>query len=115
MRRYRARRAAAVTRDLDLIEGYLFETYQQLGDDLESSSERAAVRIDEALSYMRTFEGHPHRGTEHPEIRPGIRTVTSSKFIFYFEIDEPASEVRILAVFFGGVDHRRQIMDRLRH
>jgi hypothetical protein len=25
------------------------------------------------------------------------------------------SEVRVLAVFFGGVDHRQQILDRLRH
>ena len=115
MRRYRVRRAAAVTRDLDLIEDYLVETYQALGDDMESSTERAAIRIDGALAYMRTFETHPHRGTEHPEIRPGIRTVTSNTFIFYFDIDEPLSEVRILAVFFGGVDHRRQILDRLRH
>jgi hypothetical protein len=34
-------------------------------------------------------------------------------FVFYFEIDEPSSEVGILAIFFGGADHRR-IMDRLR-
>ncbi|HXP97404.1 MAG TPA: hypothetical protein VN809_11880 [Telmatospirillum sp.] len=115
MRRYRVRRAANVTHDLDLIEGYLVQVYQDLGDDLESAVERAASRIDEALAYMRTFEDHPHRGTEHPEIRSDIRTVTCKRFIFYFEIDEPLSEVRVLAVFFGGVDHRQQILDRLRH
>jgi len=115
VRRYRVRRAAAITRDLDLIEDYLVESYRQLGDDLESSTERAANRIGDVLAYMRTFESHPHRGTEHPDIRSGIRTVTSSKFIFYFEIDEPSSEVRMLAVFFGSVDHRWQILDRLRH
>lgn len=114
MRRHRVRRAADVTRDLDLIEGYLVQVYQDLGEDLENAAGRAAARIGEALAYMRTFEVHPHRGTEHPEIRPGIRTVTSKRFIFYFEIDESLSEVRILAVFFGGVDHRRQILDRLR-
>ena len=75
---------------------------------------RAAARIGAALTYMRTFDGHPYRGTEHPEIRSGIRTVTSKRFVFYFEIDEPLSEVRILAVFFSGVDHRQQILDRLR-
>ncbi|WP_431860891.1 type II toxin-antitoxin system RelE/ParE family toxin [Azospirillum sp.] len=115
MRHYRVRRAAGVARDLDLIEGYLFQVYQDLGDDPGSSSERAATRIGEALAYMRTFETHPHRGSEHPEIAAGVRTVTSSRFIFYSEIDEPLSEVRILAIFFGGVDHRRQILDRLRH
>ncbi|MEA2776871.1 MAG: toxin ParE1/3/4, partial [Acetobacteraceae bacterium] len=62
---------------------------------------------------MRTFAAHPHCGTEHPKIRPGIRTVTNMSFVFYFEIDEPSSEVGILAIFFGGADHRR-IMDRLR-
>jgi plasmid stabilization system protein ParE len=115
VRRYRVRRAANVTHDLDLIEGYLVQVYQDLGDDLESAMEQAASRIDQALAYMRTFEDHPYRGTEHPEIRSDTRTVTSKRFIFYFEIDEPLSEVRILAVFFGGVDHRQQILDRLRH
>lgn len=115
MRRYRVRRAADVTRDLDLVEGYLAQVYQDLGDDPESATGRAAMRIGEALAYMRTFEIRPHRGTEHPEIRSGIRTVTDKSFIFYFEIDEPRLEVRILAVFFGGADHRRQIQDRLQH
>jgi plasmid stabilization system protein ParE len=63
---------------------------------------------------MRTFSTHPHRGTEHPDIRSGLRTVTNKNFVFYFEIDEVASEVRILATFFGGADHGRQVMDRLR-
>ena len=115
MRRYRVRRAADVTRDLDLIEEYLVQVYQDLGDDPGSATERATARINGALAYLRTFEEHPYRGSEHPEIGSGIRTVTSKRVVFYFEIDEPLSEVRILAVFFGGIDHRRQILDRLRH
>ena len=114
MRRYRVSRAADVTRDLDLIEEDLVRAYQEFGDDLEHAAERAGVRVDEALVYMRTFATHPHRGTEQPKIRPGIRTVTNKGFVFYFEIDELASEVRILATFFGGADHRRQILDRFR-
>jgi plasmid stabilization system protein ParE len=112
--RYRVRRAADVTRDLDLIEDHLVKSYQNFGDDLAYAIGRAAVRIDDALAYMRTFETYPHRGTEHPRIRTGLRTVTNRNFIFYFEIDEPSAEVRILAVFFGGADHRQQIMERLR-
>jgi plasmid stabilization system protein ParE len=115
VQRYRVRRAADVTRDLDLIEDHLVQVYQDLGEELGDATERAAVRIGEALQYMRSFETHPYRGTEHPHIRSGLRTVTSKSFIFYFEIEEPSAEVRILAVFFGGADHRRQIMDRLRH
>lgn len=115
MRVYRVRRAAGVARDLDLIEDYLAEAYQGFGDDPASATARAALRVEEALLYLRSFETHPHRGTERPEIRPGVRTVTSNRFIVYFEIDEPKAEVRMLAVFFGGIDYTRQIMDRLRH
>jgi plasmid stabilization system protein ParE len=115
VRRYRVRLAADVTRDLDLIEEHLVRAYQEFGDDLEHAVERAVTCIEEALAHMRTFEAHPHRGTEHLKIRPGIRAVTSKSFVFYFEIDEPSSEVRILAAFFGGADHRWQIQDRLRH
>lgn len=113
MRRYRVLRAASVLRDLDLIEDHLFEAYRSLGDDADSAALRAAARIDEAIGYLRSFERHPHRGTEHPDIRTGIRTVTSNRFLVYFEIDEEQSVVKILAVFFGGMDHRRQIMERL--
>jgi len=77
VRRYRVRRAADVTRDLDLIEDHLVKTYQEFGEDFESAVERAAARIGDALVYMRTFVTHPHRGTEHPKIRPGIRTVAN--------------------------------------
>jgi len=48
-------------------------------------------------------------------MRPGIRTVTNKRFVFYFEIDEVSAEVRILTISFGVTDHRRQIMERLRN
>ncbi|MBK1839907.1 hypothetical protein JHL17_21095 [Azospirillum sp. YIM B02556] len=113
MPRYKLRYAPIVTRDFDLIEGYLVQAYQDLGDDAERATERAARRIVAAADYLRSFATYPHRGTEHPEIRPGIRTVTSNRFTFYFSIDDSLAEVLIVAVFFGGVDHRRQIVDRL--
>ncbi len=115
MRRFRVRRAADLTRDLELIEEHLVQAYQEFGDDLENATVRAAARIEEALAYLRTFAARPHRGSEHPNIQPGIRTVTHKSFVFYFKIDDRLSEVRILAIFFGGADHRRQIVDRLRH
>jgi hypothetical protein len=39
----------------------------------------------------------------------------SKNFVFYFEIDGPATEVRIRAIFVGGIDRRQQIVDRLRN
>ncbi|PWC73571.1 hypothetical protein TSH100_30885 [Azospirillum sp. TSH100] len=107
------RYAPIVTRDFDCIEGYLFQAYLDLGDDSERAARRAARRVPEAPDYLRTCATHSDRGTEHPEIRPDIRTVTSNKFTFYFSIDDVLTEVLIVAVFFGGVNHRRQIVDRL--
>lgn len=112
---YKVRRAAEVTRDLDLIEEYLVQTYQGFGEDFEGAVVKALDRVKEAQAYIRTFSTHPHRGTEHPQIRPGLRAVTDNRFIFYFEIYDSLSEVRILAIFFGGIDHQRQILERLRH
>ncbi len=40
--------------------------------------------------------------------------VTDKNFIFYFEFDDLSSDVRILVIFFGGANHRQQIMGRLR-
>jgi plasmid stabilization system protein ParE len=114
VRRYSVRRAKDLTNDLSLVEEHLVQACQQFGEDLEHAVGRAAARIEEALSYMRTFAAYPCRGTEHADILHGIRTVISKSFVFYFEIDEPGSEVRILAAFFGGADHRQQIIDRLR-
>lgn len=99
MRRYSVRRAAGITRDLDLIEDHLFRSCVELGDDAVSAAERA-------------FEQQPHRGMELPKLRPGLRSVTGRGFVVYLEVEDPTREVRILAVFFGGTDHRRQILDR---
>ncbi|MBR0641221.1 hypothetical protein [Plastoroseomonas hellenica] len=114
MRRYRILLAADVPLDLERIEEHLVRSYSDFGEDETSAAERAAERIAGALAYMETFHVQPHRGTEHPEVLLGIRNVTHERFIYYFRVGDPAGEVRILAVFFGGVEHRRQIADRLR-
>lgn len=113
MRRYAVRRAVAVARDIAAISGHLTSAYEAFGDTRQAATERAAARLREAFDYMQTFATHPHRGTVHPELKGGIRHVTDRNFIYYFEIDEPRGEVRILAVFFGGADHLRQIAERL--
>ena len=95
-----ARRTSRATSTL--LKSIWVRVYQELGDDLEDAIERAAARTDDALAYMRTFSAHPHRGTEHKAIRPGVRSVTNKSFVFYFEIDELSSGVRIFATFFGG-------------
>ncbi len=112
---YKLRPAQEVGRDLELIEDYLVQTYQSFGDDFDSAAARAFARIEEALDYMYGLSDRPHRGTEHVHIRPGLRSVTNSRFIYYFEVDDSLSEMRLLAIFFGVVDHQHQILDRLKH
>ena len=113
MPRYVVRRAAAVARDFAAIRRHLIGAYEAFGDTYQAAEERAGARLREAFDYMQTFATYPHRGTVHPELKGGIRHVTDRNFVFYFEIEERAAEVRILAVFFGGADHIRQITERL--
>lgn len=112
---YKVIPAVEIVRDLELIEDYLLQAYRRFGEDEERATASAGARVENALDCMDGFADHPHRGTEHPKIRSGLRTVTNRRFVYYFEIDESLSEVRILAVFFGGVDHERQILERLPH
>jgi len=113
VRLYTVRRAASVTRDLSAIRRHLINSYEIFGDTHFAATERAAVRLREAFDYMQTFATHPQRGTVHPELKGGVRQVTDRNFIYYFEIDEKSVEVGVLAVFFGGADHLRQIVERL--
>ena len=84
------------------------------GDDPADALERAAARVRKALAYTRGLGAHPHRGTGLAIGNLELRCVTSEDFVFYFEIDDLAAEVTILAVSFGGADHRSQIPERLR-
>jgi toxin ParE1/3/4 len=113
VRRYDISRAVSVTRDLVAIRRHLTRSYVEFGDTPKAAADRAAVRLREAFDYMGTFASHPHRGTVHPELQAGIRHVTYRNFVFYFEIDEERARVKILAIFFGGADHSRQIVERL--
>lgn len=113
MRNYKVHQTPAVTADLERIEEFLANAYHDLGYDWMEATERVAARLLGAHAYMRTFARHPHRGTEHPAIRPGLRSVTKDRFVYYVEIDEALGEVRVLAVFFGGADHTARMRDRL--
>jgi plasmid stabilization system protein ParE len=114
MRRYAVLRAANVGGDLARIKKHLVRSYQAFGDPKALATQRAHSRILEAFKFMLTFATHPHRGTVHPELRDSVRHVTAQQVVYYFEIDDHSTEVRILTVFVGGEDHSGQIAERLR-
>jgi plasmid stabilization system protein ParE len=49
----------------------------------------------------------------HDDILPGLRHVTLGRAVIWFDVIEDKSNVRILAVFFGGQDHIRRMLARL--
>lgn len=99
--------------DFELIFDHLFESYVGFGEDPAEAFDRAARRImgiRQAADQLSTF---PIRGTARDDILVGVRHLTIDRAIYWFELDEAAQKVRILAIFFGGQDHVRHMLVRL--
>lgn len=88
-------------------------TALEFGESLETANERAAERLVTIERDMRAIADVPHQGTLRPEIAPGLRNVTKGRAILHFEVDDAAQVVNVLAVFYGGQDHRSQMIARL--
>lgn len=105
--------SAESERDFELIFDHLFDSYRGFGESADEAFAHAArriVAIRQAAETLRTF---PVRGTGRDDVVPGIRFVAIDRAIYWFEVDEAAGTVRILAVFFGGQDHIRHMLVRL--
>jgi plasmid stabilization system protein ParE len=111
--RHRVVRSPEAERDLESILEFLFESYLSLGDGADSAFARAAERVRGIHEAIDALGRTPRQGTLRPELRPGLRNVTKDRAIFYFEADDEAREVRVLAVFFGGQDHQRAMLRRV--
>jgi plasmid stabilization system protein ParE len=105
--------AAEAEHDFGLIFDHLLEAYTALGDPLPAAFERAEARLEAIREAALTLASAPHRGTKRDAIAPGLRTVTIDRAVFWFDLDEKARKVRVLAIFFGGQDHQRHMLIRL--
>lgn len=110
---YRVERALDTDRDLEAIFDFLVQSYTDFGDGRAEAIERAAERIETIEEAMLALGDAPHQGTLRSDILAGLRQVTRQRAIFYFEVDEEEKIVRVLAIFFGGQDHRRAVLRRL--
>tara|TARA_R100000322_G_scaffold97169_1_gene61174 strand:- start:10492 stop:10836 length:345 start_codon:yes stop_codon:yes gene_type:complete len=110
---YKVVRATAVARDLSLIFDFLYQAAQDFGDEPDVAFDRAATRIREIETAMEGLGAVPFQGTLRPELGPGLRSVTKGRAVFYFDADEKTETVRLLAVFYGGQDHRARMLVRL--
>lgn len=105
--------SADAERDFELIFDFLFDSYINLGEAPASAIERAEARVQAIRADIEAIANAPHRGTLHDDILPGLRHVTLGRAVAWFDILEDTSNVRILAVFWSGQDHRRHMLARL--
>jgi plasmid stabilization system protein ParE len=110
---YRIDRALEVRTDLDAIFDYLHQAALNFGDDPARAYQRAASRIDAIERSFEALDTMPHRGTRAPEIAANLRYLTKDRAVIYFEVDDRAQVVHVLAVFYGGQDHRNRMIARL--
>jgi plasmid stabilization system protein ParE len=110
---FRIIRSRDSIKDLELVFDHLVETYISLGDSTADAVDRAVKRIRAIAADMETISKAPYQGTLHDRFANGLRSVTKNRAVFYFDIDEDAEVIRILAVFFGGQDHQRHMLKRL--
>jgi toxin ParE1/3/4 len=110
---YDVTRSAQADRDLDALFDFLMGSYASLGDDVARAFDRAEDRVTRIKSDLRALGRMPHQGTLRPKMMSGLRSVTKDRAVFYFTVDDAARRVRVLAVFFGGQDHQREMLKRL--
>ena len=104
--------APRAEQDFDLIFDHLFDTYRGIGEPRDTAFDNAVRRIESIRRRAEMIAQAPFQGTLHNAIAPGLRHVTHDRAIYWFDLDEDAQVVRILAVFFGGQDHVRQMLRR---
>ena len=105
--------SAESERDFELIFDHLFESYLGFGESVEEALDHATRRILDIRGAADRLSSFPIRGTARDDILPGVRYVSIDRAIYWFDVDEVAGKVRILAVFFGGQDHVRHMLVRL--
>lgn len=111
---YKVVRTRAAVQDLGLIFDHLIDSYTAFGEPMSVAVERASVRLRGIDEDIGSLSKAPHQGTLLPEILDGVRSVTKNNAVFYFLVDDAAEEIRVLAVFFGGQDHRRHMLTRMK-
>ncbi len=109
----RVERSLDSRRDLALIFDHLYQSYQSFGDDPGEAWDRAAKRIRAIEDDMMSLGKGPSQGTLRPELLNDLRSVTKDRTVFYFRPDGEREAVQILAVFYGGQDHQREMLKRL--
>ncbi|MGJ8605759.1 MAG: type II toxin-antitoxin system RelE/ParE family toxin [Marivita sp.] len=109
----RVQRSLACQTDLETIFDHLIAAYTDLGSDIADAFDQAEKRLFEIETIIDALAQTPHQGTLWPEVMAGLRWTTKNRAILYFTVDETTQTIFVLAVFFGGQDHKTHILDRI--
>ncbi len=112
-KRFNVLRSLSCDADLEAIFDHLFGAYLELGDPAGDALNRAAERLRGIEDALERLGDVPFQGSLDSRIMEGLRHVTKDNAVFYFILDEPVRELRVLGVFFGGQDHRQHILRRI--
>lgn len=112
---YRVEFSAASERDLELIFDHLFESYRTFGESPGEAFAHASERVGGIRRAADRLGIFPVRGVVRDDILLGARHITIDRAIYWFDVDDNAKMVRVLAMFFGGQDHVRRMLLRLLH
>lgn len=110
---YEVRRALPIREDLERIFDHLFQAYLALGDAPSDAFDRGVKRLAQIEDAIDALGTAPHQGPLWPDVSDGLRWVTKDRAIFYFRLDDAAQVLTVLAVFFGGQDHKSHVLDRI--
>jgi plasmid stabilization system protein ParE len=94
--------AEAAVRDFVLVFDHLVTSYVAIGESRASALDRAVARVRAVRAAASRIATAPQRGERHDDLQAGLRHLTLDQAVYWFEVDDPAQTMRMLAMFFGG-------------
>ena len=95
-------RSRGCDRDLAALFDRLAAGYRDLGDSLAEALARAAARVRSVEATMAGLGRTAFLGTPRPDLGPGLRQLAADRAVFFFQVDEAAGQVRVLAIAAAG-------------
>lgn len=99
---YRIEFAEASERDLELIFDHLFESYVGFGESTGQALEHAGQRITGIRAAAERLTLFPERGASRDDILPGLRFMVMERAIYWYDVDDKARKIGVLAIFSAG-------------
>jgi toxin ParE1/3/4 len=105
--------AAEAINDLLLISEYLAQSYCSFGESPAEADRHALARIEAIIAAAERLATAPWRGESHDDLMPGLRHLALDRADYWFRPRAQHRDIQVLAVFFGGQDHKRRMLVRL--